>query len=116
MTFLLALCAYGATAVALALITVKAREIYKLISGGQPNPARFEDTGKRLGRAIQEILGHTKMNRFTASGVAHWFVMVGFVTLFGTLIQAFGEVIKPGWVLPVIGNWVIYKLWDGSGP
>jgi len=41
-----------------------------------------------------EILSHTKMTRFTPSGVAHWFVMIGFVTLFGSLVQAYGEVIS----------------------
>ena len=111
MTLLLAVIAYGITAVALALITVKARQIYSIISSGQPDPARFEDKGKRLTRAIQEILGHTKMNRFTASGVAHWFVMLGFVSLFGTLVQAYGEVVHPHFELPIIGSWAIYKLW-----
>jgi Fe-S oxidoreductase len=56
-----------------------------------------------------EILSHTKMTRFSPSGIAHWFVMIGFVTLFGSLIQAYGEVANPEFRLPVIGNWVVYK-------
>jgi Fe-S oxidoreductase len=48
------------------------------------------------------------MLNFTATGIAHWFVMIGFVALFGTLITAYGQVVNPEFVLPVIGNWDPY--------
>jgi Fe-S oxidoreductase len=53
-------------------------------------------------------LGHTKMLNFTGSGIAHWFVMIGFVALFGTLVTAYGQVIDPSFLLPVIGKWDPY--------
>ena len=56
-----------------------------------------------------EILSHTKMTRFSPSGFAHWFVMIGFVALFGSLVQAYGEVISPTFKLPLIGNWIVYR-------
>ena len=48
------------------------------------------------------------MLKFTGSGIAHWFVMIGFVALFGTLVTAYGQVLNPEFVLPVIGKWDPY--------
>ncbi|MEY3737134.1 MAG: hypothetical protein RLZZ251_850, partial [Actinomycetota bacterium] len=56
----------------------------------------------------KEVLGHSKMLNFTATGIAHWFVMIGFVSLFGTLATAYGQVIDPHFVLPIIGRWDPY--------
>jgi Fe-S oxidoreductase len=50
------------------------------------------------------------MLNFTASGIAHWFVMIGFVALFGTLVTAYGQTISPDFYLPVIGHFVGYEL------
>ena len=50
------------------------------------------------------------MLNFTASGIAHWFVMVGFFALLGTLITAYGQLLNPAWVLPVIGHFVGYEF------
>lgn len=44
------------------------------------------------------------MFNFTIVGFAHWFVMVGFVVLFGTLVTAYGQLINPEFALPVIGH------------
>ena len=56
----------------------------------------------------KEVLGHSKMLNFTATGIAHWFVMIGFVSLFGTLATAYGQVLDPHFVLPIIGRWDPY--------
>ncbi len=44
------------------------------------------------------------MFNFTVIGFAHWFVMIGFVVLFGTLVTAYGQLINPEFALPVIGH------------
>ena len=100
---------YAVTLVALLLFAVKAREIYALINRGQADPTRSNNKGRRFAWMTHEILSHTKMTRFTPSGIAHWFVMVGFVTLFGSLVQAYGEVVSPSFRLPLIGNWIVYR-------
>jgi Fe-S oxidoreductase len=64
----------------------------------------------RLKNMFTEVLGHTKMLKFTGSGIAHWFVMIGFGALFGTLVTAYGQVIKPDFALPIIGHFVLYEL------
>jgi Fe-S oxidoreductase len=50
------------------------------------------------------------MLNFTASGIAHWFVMIGFVSLAGTLVTAYGQVLDPNFHLPVIGKWAPYNF------
>jgi Fe-S oxidoreductase len=109
MTLILALLSYGITAVALTLIALKGREIYRIIKSGQPDPTRGGNPVERARTMVSQVLLHTKMKRFTPSGIAHWFVMIGFVTLFGSLVQAYGEVISPTFKLPIIGNWFVYR-------
>jgi Fe-S oxidoreductase len=82
--------------------------MYQRIKAGQPDPTRSNEKGKRLALMTKEVLGHTKMLNFTGSGIAHWFVMIGFVALFGTLVTAYGQVIDPSFLLPVIGKWDPY--------
>ncbi len=82
--------------------------MYWRIRAGQPDPTRSNEKGKRLALMTKEVLGHTKMLNFTGSGIAHWFVMIGFVALFGTLVTAYGQVLDPTFLLPVIGKWDPY--------
>lgn len=104
MNLLFAGMAYVITVVALVLMVVRTRELIGIYRKGQPDPTRRNDRGKRLRMAAREIIGHTKMFNFTIVGFAHWFVMVGFVVLFGTLVTAYGQLINPEFALPVIGH------------
>ena len=60
---------------------------------------------------FKEVLGHTKMLNFTGTGMAHWVVMVGFFTLFGTLVNAYGQVTNPYFSLPLIGHFIPYEYY-----
>ena len=102
--------AYLITAVALVAITAKSLELYRRIKAGQPDPTRGNDKGKRFALMVREVLTHAKMLNFTGSGIAHWFVMIGFVSLFGTLITAYGQIFDPHFVLPLIGHFVPYNF------
>ena len=99
---------YGITVVAVGLFALKGLELYRIFRAGQPDPTRGNLKGKRLAVMTKEVLGHTKMLNFTGSGIAHWFVMIGFVALFGTLVTAYGQVIDPAFHLPLIGKWDPY--------
>ncbi|TRZ87329.1 MAG: (Fe-S)-binding protein [Streptomycetaceae bacterium] len=100
---------YGITIVALVLVTLAARKLIALYKAGQPDPTRSGNRRSRLAHMFGEIFGHTKMLNFTGTGVAHWVVMVGFVTLFGTLITAYGQVLNPSFSLPFIGHFIPYE-------
>ena len=100
---MLAIIAYLLTVTAVAIFALQSYKLFKKISSGTSDPSRFDNKGKRLKNTVVEVLTHTKMLNFTASGIAHWFVMVGFFALLGTLITAYGQLVDPAWALPVIG-------------
>jgi Fe-S oxidoreductase len=106
----LAIIAYLLTVIAVAIFGLQSYKLFKKISSGQSDPSRFTNKSKRFKNTVVEVLTHTKMLNFTASGVAHWFVMVGFFALLGTLITAYGQLLNPAWALPVIGHFVGYEF------
>jgi len=105
----LAIVLYVFTAIGLGNFIFKGREMYRRISAGQSDPARFLNKGERAKSMAKEVLLHTRMQKFTGSAIAHWFVMIGFVALIGTLITAYGQVLDASFVLPIIGNWAPYR-------
>jgi hypothetical protein len=84
----LASLSYAITVVAIVLLTIRVRQLIGIYRKGQPDPTRSNDGGARLRNMLKEVMGHTKMLNFTATGIAHWFVMIGFGALFGTLVMA----------------------------
>jgi len=106
----LGVAAYLITAVALVAITLRSLELYRRIKAGQPDPTRGNNKTQRFALMVREVLTHAKMLNFTGSGIAHWFVMIGFVSLFGTLLTAYGQIIDPHFVLPVIGHFAPYNF------
>ena len=105
----LAIVLYLFTAFGLGNFLLKGREMYRRISAGQSDPARFLNKGERAKAMAKEILLHTRMLRFTGSAIAHWFVMIGFVALLGTLVTAYGQLIDASFVIPFIGTWAPYR-------
>ncbi|MER6688620.1 (Fe-S)-binding protein [Streptomyces minutiscleroticus] len=87
-------------------------QIIRFVRLGQPVPAgtRTDDWGARTVTVVREFLGHTRMNRWGVVGVAHWFVAVGFFSLVLTLVNAFGQLFRADWALPVIGHWLPYEI------
>jgi Fe-S oxidoreductase len=102
--------AYLISVVALVAITIRSLELYRRIEAGQPDPTRSNNKGQRFTLMVREVLVHAKMLNFTGSGIAHWFVMIGFVSLFGTLVTAYGQIFDPHFVLPFIGHFVPYNF------
>ncbi len=102
--------AYGLTIFALVFLATRVRALVAIFKAGQPDPTRNNDKGARLRHMLVEVLGHTKMLNFTATGIAHWFVMIGFGALFGTLVTAYGQLISPSFALPLIGHFIPYEF------
>ena len=107
---ILGVIAYLLTVVALVAITIRSLELYRRIKAGQPDPTRSNKKAQRFTLMVREVLTHAKMLNFTGSGIAHWFVMIGFVSLFGTLVTAYGQIFDPHFVLPIIGHFVPYNF------
>ncbi len=110
MKLALASISYLITAVALVLLAIRVRQLIAIYKKQQPDPTRSNHKAARFKNMFTEVLGHTKMLKFTGSGIAHWFVMIGFGALFGTLVTAYGQVINPEFALPIIGHFVGYEI------
>jgi Fe-S oxidoreductase len=108
------LSAYLITVIAIVAITIRSLELYRRIKAGQADPTRSNQRAKRFVLMTKEVLTHAKMLKFTGSGIAHWFVMLGFFALSGTLLTAYGQILNPEFALPLIGHWVIYNLFTES--
>jgi len=109
MNLTLAILAYGITIIALVLLTIRVHQLIGMYKKSAADPTRSNNRGQRLKMAATEIFGHTKMFNFSVVGFAHWFVMIGFVSLFGTLITAYGQLINPYFALPFIGHFWPYE-------
>ena len=110
MKLALASIAYLTTFVALVLLAIRGRYFLSLFKKQQPDPTRSNNKGARFANLFKEVFHHTKMIKFTGSGIAHWFVMIGFGALFGTLVTAYGQVLQPDFALPIIGHFVVYEF------
>ncbi|CAN1530080.1 GlpC Fe-S oxidoreductase [Candidatus Nanopelagicaceae bacterium] len=110
MKLALATISYLITAFALVLLAIRVRQLIAMYKKQQADPTRSNDKSARFKNMLKEVLGHTKMLNFTGTGIAHWFVMIGFGALFGTLVTAYGQVINPDFALPIIGHFVGYEL------
>jgi Fe-S oxidoreductase len=106
---LLGILAYLISILAITAVAIRSITLFEKISAGQSDPTRFANKRARLKSAAKEIFLHTKMLKFTGSAIAHWFVMIGFVALLGTLITAYFQLANPSFTLPLIGNWFIYR-------
>ncbi|WP_404386732.1 4Fe-4S dicluster domain-containing protein [Knoellia locipacati] len=71
---------------------------------GQADPRRTDAPVSRTWTLTKEFLGHTRMARLPVVAVAHWFTALSFLLLFGTLVNAFGQLIDPMWRLPIVGH------------
>jgi Fe-S oxidoreductase len=101
------------SAVGIALISLAVVRMYQVVRVGQPVPAgtRTDAPAERTRTLLREFVGHTRMNKWGIIGVAHWFVAVGFLTLGLTIVNAYGQLFKADWILPVIGDWLPYEFY-----
>ncbi|MCS0639474.1 (Fe-S)-binding protein, partial [Streptomyces sp. LP05-1] len=101
------------TVVGVALIARAVAQIYRFVRLGQPVPAgsRTDAPKRRTLTLIREFLGHSRMNRWGLVGVAHWFVAIGFLTLPPTLAQAYGQLFRADWTLPVLGGFLPFEMY-----
>nr|BFE84593.1 hypothetical protein GCM10020093_071940 [Planobispora longispora] len=105
------------TVVALALAARRVLFLYKLATIGPPAPERIEYAKDNAGAEIQaqlvEVFGQKKLLKWTASGVAHFFVMWAFFILATVYLEAYGALIQgaitgtPDFHIPLIGTWPV---------
>lgn len=98
----------GAVVLALLAIagTVAGRKlllVYRAIRLGS-GPVPLQGPARALRELVVQVLGHRKVLRRPLAGLLHLCIFWGFLVLFSTIVQAFGEAFVPGWTLPVLGH------------
>ena len=96
----------GMALVALSLAIALRRYLYlfRLVSTGRPDPARFRDIPSRIWAELVEVGGQKKLFKRTVPGMAHAFTFWGFTILFLTIIEAFGDLFSKTFAIPGIGS------------
>src|SRR4051794_26868492 len=105
--------ALAATAAGVALLGRTAAGFVTTVRLGQPDAGRTDHPTRRTWTLLREFLGHTRMAKLPLVAAAHWFVMVSFGILFFSLVNAYGQLFDPHWVLPVLGHFLPFE-WLGE--
>ncbi|WP_350280262.1 (Fe-S)-binding protein [Kribbella sp. HUAS MG21] len=96
-------------AVGVALFGKTIGHMVSVIKLGQPAQGRTDNPGQRTATLVKETLGHTRMLQWSHIGVVHWFVAVGFIGLFLSLVTAFGQLFDAHFALPIVGHWIVFE-------
>ena len=89
---------------AVALAGRRAEELVRLIALGKPAPERFRGAWTRLRAELVEVFGQRKLLKRPIPGLAHFFTFWGFVLLLTTIAEAYGELFRDRFALPLIGH------------
>ncbi|MGH4014286.1 MAG: (Fe-S)-binding protein [Pseudonocardiaceae bacterium] len=78
--------------------------LYALIRSGQPAPGRTENMGERLRAQVVEVLGQSRLLKWSIPGVAHFVTFWGFVILITVYVEAYGALFDEDFAIPLIGH------------
>jgi Fe-S oxidoreductase len=97
------------TAVAAVIAGRRLWWLYRLGTSGQPAPERIEAVRSHPGRDAEvqatEVFGQRKLLKWTVPGIAHALTFWGFIILFLTIIEAYGDLFSKTFAIPLIGTW-----------
>lgn len=93
-----------ATVVGVWTFTLGLRAIVRTVRRGGPAAGRSDHPGRRTWLVVREVFGHGRFQHRPLVRVAHWVVMVSFPVLFLTLVSAYGQLVDPTFVLPLVGH------------
>ncbi|ORW64484.1 (Fe-S)-binding protein [Mycolicibacter senuensis] len=80
--------------------------LYRLVMSGQKVGAeRTSDVGARVWTQLKEVAAQSKLLKWSIPGIAHFFTMWAFLVLLTVYIEAYGQLFKADFALPIIGHW-----------
>src|SRR5919106_165086 len=85
------------------LFMLRALTLWQLVRLGRP-VNRFDDLPERLETEAVVVLGQRKLLQRLGPGLMHAFIFWGFLILFTTIVEAFGEVFDERFAIPLIGR------------
>lgn len=80
-----------------------------LIRSGRPATGRTDNLSERIITEFREVLGQSRLLKWSIPGIAHFFTMWGFFILITVYIEAYGALFNPAFHIPFVGTW------DGLG-
>ncbi|WP_418607452.1 hypothetical protein [Georgenia sp. SUBG003] len=98
-----------ATVAALAVFARGVVAIVRQVGVGRAPAGRLAPAGRRTLTLLKEVLGHGRFQHRPAVRLAHWVVMASFPLLFLTLVTGYGQLVDPGFALPLIGHWAPWE-------
>ncbi|TWS22624.1 (Fe-S)-binding protein, partial [Tsukamurella sputi] len=98
--------------VAWAIFFRGAFRMVRIIAQGQSAKDRWLPFIPRAAEVVVEFLAHTKMIKNRTVGIAHWFVMIGFLAGMVFWFEALPQTFDPHFHWPVVGSWPVYHLMD----
>jgi Fe-S oxidoreductase len=96
------------TAVVLVFAARRVLWLANLIRSGQKTSderGRTDNPGTRITTQIKEVLGQTRLLKWSIPGLAHFFTMWGFFILITVYIEAYGTLFVPNFHIPLVGRW-----------
>ena len=97
--------------ITVAALAIAGRRLWwlgRLGRAGQPAPERIEAVRSHPGKDAEvqatEVFGQRKLLKWTVPGVAHFVTFWGFIILFFTIIEAYGDLFSRGFAIPGIGH------------
>ena len=85
------------------LFSRRAYDLYRFVRLGRP-ARRFDDVPRRVETEVTVVLGQRKLLQRFVPGIMHAFIFWGFLVLLTTIAEAFGEVFKQSFAIPLIGR------------
>jgi Fe-S oxidoreductase len=99
----------GLTVVAFAVAGRRAWWLKRLAFSGQPAPERVAAVRTHPGTDVEtqltEVVGQRKLLKWSVPGAAHAATFWGFIVLFLTIIEAYGDLFSRTFAIPGIGHW-----------
>jgi len=96
----------------LAAFVIVARRLWwlqRLGMSGQPAPERLQYAKDHFGSDVKtqatEVFGQRKLLKWSVPGIAHALTFWGFIVLFLTIIEAYGDLFSRTFAIPGIGTW-----------
>ncbi len=97
--------------IALPIVARRVVFLFRLITAGQPAPARVQGVTRRVGATIKrqlvEVFGQKKLLKWSLPGAAHFFVFWAFVILASVYLEAYGALFDSDFAIPLIGHWAV---------
>ncbi len=83
--------------------------LFRLGRTGQPAPERIaalrEHPAEGAETQVTQVIGQRKLLKWSVPGAAHALTFWGFIVLFLTIIEAYGDLFSKHFALPLIGTW-----------